>query len=59
MSDQIENEDQLDEARKQGEEKEEEDTSKQPDVKPEDNAIEMSEDFSGKMQDLEDAGNER
>ncbi len=46
----------MDEARKQGEEKEEEDTSKQPDVKPEDNAIEMSEDFEGKMQDRDDAG---
>ena len=56
VSDQIESEDQLDKARRQGEEKQEEDESKQPDVKSEDNAIERSGDFEGKMQDLEDAG---
>ncbi|KAK3098216.1 hypothetical protein FSP39_017284 [Pinctada imbricata] len=54
VSDQIENEDQLDEAQKPGEKKEE-DTSNQPDIRSEDNAIEMSEDFEGKMQDLEEA----
>ena len=56
VSSQIESEDQLDEARKQGEEKQEEDKSKEPDVKPEDNAIERSDDFDGKMQDLEAGG---
>ena len=59
VSDQIETEDQLDEARKQGEEKEEDDQSKQPDIQPEDNAIERSEDFEGKVQDVDAAGNEQ
>ena len=56
VSNQIESEDQLDEARKQGEEKQEEDQGKAPDVKPEDNAIERSDDFDGKVQDLEAGG---
>ena len=56
VSDKIENEDQLDEAVKQGEEKQEEDQSKQPDVKSEDNAIERSEDFEGKVQDADTTG---
>ena len=33
-----------------------EDQEKQPDIENEDNAIEMSEDFEGKMQDLEATG---
>ena len=57
VSDQIETEDQLDEAMKQGEEKQEEDQNKQPDIQPEDNAIERSEDFEGKVQDVDAAGN--
>ncbi len=39
-----------------GEEKQEQDPSNEPDVRPEDKAIERSEDFEGKMQDLEPAG---
>ena len=58
ISDQIENEDQLDEARKQGEEKED-DQRKEPDVKPEDNALESSENFEGKTQNLEAAGKDK
>ncbi|XP_050394421.2 midasin [Patella vulgata] len=54
VSDQIETEDQLDDARKAGEEKKEEDDN--PNVAPEDNAIEMSDDFDGKPQDLEQEG---
>ncbi|XP_064595226.1 midasin-like [Liolophura sinensis] len=57
VSDQIENEDQLHEAQKAGEKKEEE-LSDQPDVPSEDNAIEMSDDFEGKMHDLDPADGE-
>ena len=46
---------QLDEARKEGEEKKEE-AGQQPDVKSEEKAIEMSEDFDAKEQDLEEKG---
>ncbi|WAR08077.1 MDN1-like protein [Mya arenaria] len=53
VSDQIENEDQLDEA-KRPEDYKPEDQSDQPDIKSEENAIEMSEDFEAKVQDLED-----
>ena len=56
VSDQIETEDQLDEARKAGEEQPEDDMSKQPDIAPEDNAIEMDTQFEGKMHDLENKG---
>ena len=42
---------------KQGEEKQEEDQNKQPDIQPEDNAIERSEDFEGKVQDVDAEGN--
>ncbi|XP_025099152.1 midasin-like [Pomacea canaliculata] len=52
VSDQIESEDQLDEARRPDEEKSDQ-PEHQPDIAPEDNAIEMSEDFDGKPQDLE------
>ncbi|XP_056015325.1 midasin-like isoform X2 [Ostrea edulis] len=58
VSDQIENEDQLDEAKPAGEERKEEDSSQQPDIRSEEKAIEMSEDFEGKAQDLEDADKE-
>ncbi|XP_062616180.1 midasin-like, partial [Saccostrea cucullata] len=58
VSDQIENEDQLDEARKAGEERKEEDSSQQPDIRSEENAIEMSDDFEGKVHDLEAADQE-
>ena len=46
---------QLDEAQKPGEKKDEDN---KPDVKSEENAIEMSEDFEGNPQDLEDADKE-
>lgn len=45
---------QLEEA-KRPEDHKKEDQSNQPDVKSEENAIEMSEDFDAKVQDLEDA----
>ena len=47
---------QLDEAQKAGEEKPEQDPNQQPDIAPEDNAIEMSEDIDGKLHDLEAQG---
>lgn len=46
---------QLDEARRPDEEKSDQ-PEHQPDIAPEDNAIEMSEDFDGKPQDLEPVG---
>jgi len=49
VSEKIESEDQLEGAYKEGEEKKEEDK----DCKEEENAIEMSEDFEGKHQDVE------
>ncbi|KAM3931945.1 midasin [Leptodactylus fuscus] len=52
VSDKIENEDQVEDTFKKGQEKEE-NTDDQPDVKDEDNAIEMSDDFEGKMHDGE------
>ena len=55
VSDQIENEDQLDEAQRPGEEKDQ-DQGGQPDVAPEDNAIEMDQEFDGKMHDMEPQG---
>ncbi|XP_076077814.1 midasin-like isoform X3 [Mytilus galloprovincialis] len=51
VSDQIENEDQLDEARKPGDKPEEK--SDQPDIPSEDNAIEMSDDMDGKLHDVD------
>lgn len=54
VSDQIETEDQLDEARKPGEKEEEK--GNQPEVKAEENAIEMEQEFEGKMHDLEPQG---
>ncbi|XP_041350636.1 midasin-like [Gigantopelta aegis] len=55
VSDQIETEDQLDDAHKEGEEKKEEQDNSDSHVPPEDKAIEMSEDFDGKVDDLETA----
>ena len=45
---------QLDEA-KRPEDHQKQDPDNQPDVKSEENAIEMSDDFDAKIQDLEDA----
>jgi midasin len=55
VSDQIENEDQLEDTRHPGQEEKEE-NSEQPELKSEDNAIEMSDDFEGKMHDMEAEG---
>ncbi|KAG1714129.1 Midasin [Nymphon striatum] len=51
VSDQIENEDQLDDALKQGDDKKDEEEDSQSNTKEEENGIEMSEDFDGKMDD--------
>uniref|UniRef100_A0A669QDJ1 Midasin n=1 Tax=Phasianus colchicus TaxID=9054 RepID=A0A669QDJ1_PHACC len=53
VSDKIESEDQAKDSFKKGEEKEKEDQDSKPDIEGEDNAIEMSEDFEGKMHDGE------
>uniref|UniRef100_A0A672UVV0 Midasin n=1 Tax=Strigops habroptila TaxID=2489341 RepID=A0A672UVV0_STRHB len=54
VSDNIESEDQVNEdSFQKGEEKEKEDQDSKPDIEGEDNAIEMSEDFEGKMHDGE------
>ncbi|XP_029451275.1 midasin isoform X2 [Rhinatrema bivittatum] len=53
VSDKIENEEQVEDTYQKGQEKEKEDQDSKPDVKEEDNAIEMSEDFDGKMHDGE------
>ncbi|KAE8602908.1 hypothetical protein XENTR_v10014171 [Xenopus tropicalis] len=53
VSDKIENEDQIEDTLKKGEDKEKDDPNNKPDVKEEDNAIEMSEDFDGKIHDGE------
>ncbi|XP_031820381.1 midasin [Sarcophilus harrisii] len=53
VSDQIENEEQVEDSYQKGQEKEKEDPNSKPDIKGEDNAIEMSEDFDGKMHDGE------
>ncbi|KAM9316620.1 LOW QUALITY PROTEIN: midasin [Gastrophryne carolinensis] len=53
VSEKIENEDQVEDTLKKGQEKENEDTDSKPDIKEEDNAIEMSEDFDGKMHEGE------
>ncbi|XP_018599206.2 midasin isoform X2 [Scleropages formosus] len=52
VSDKIENEEQIEDSFQEGQEKEDEEQAKR-DVKEEDNAIEMSEDFDGKMHDGE------
>ncbi|XP_030345365.1 midasin isoform X4 [Strigops habroptila] len=53
VSDNIESEDQIEDSFQKGEEKEKEDQDSKPDIEGEDNAIEMSEDFEGKMHDGE------
>ncbi|XP_074982679.1 midasin isoform X2 [Caretta caretta] len=53
VSDKIENEDQVEDTYQKGQEKEKEDPDSKPDIEGEDNAIEMSEDFEGKMHDGE------
>ncbi|KAM4771043.1 midasin [Rhinophrynus dorsalis] len=53
VSDKIENEDQVEDTLHKGQEKDKEDPESKPDVKAEDNAIEMSEDFDGKTHDGE------
>ncbi|XP_061225770.1 midasin isoform X4 [Neopsephotus bourkii] len=53
VSDKIENEDQIEDSFQKGEEKEKEDQDSKPDIEGEDNAIEMSEDFEGKIHDGE------
>ncbi|XP_007949614.1 midasin [Orycteropus afer afer] len=53
VSDQIENEEQAEDTFQKGQEKDKEDPDSKSDIKGEDNAIEMSEDFDGKMHDGE------
>ncbi|XP_071480621.1 midasin-like [Diadema antillarum] len=54
VSDQIENEDQVEDTKTPGkEEKEKEDPSNQPDLEDEEHGIEMSDDFEGKLHDLD------
>ncbi|XP_038203307.1 midasin isoform X3 [Arvicola amphibius] len=61
VSDQIENEEQVEDTFQKGQEKDKEDPNSKPDTKGEDNAIEMSEDFDGKTHDgeLEEEGDEK
>nr|DBA26506.1 TPA: hypothetical protein GDO54_010752 [Pyxicephalus adspersus] len=49
VSNKIENEDQVEDTLQKGQEKEKEDPDSKPDIKEEDDAIEMSEDFDGKL----------
>ena len=64
VSDQIESQDQLEDAHKAGEEKDKEkekdkeNQDNQPDIKAEDNAIQMDDDMDGKLQDLQPQGKE-
>ncbi|XP_066850638.1 midasin isoform X2 [Anser cygnoides] len=53
VSDKIESEDQIEDSFQKDKEKEKEDQDSKPDIEGEDNAIEMSEDFEGKMHDGE------
>uniref|UniRef100_A0A3Q2I9Y3 Midasin n=1 Tax=Equus caballus TaxID=9796 RepID=A0A3Q2I9Y3_HORSE len=53
VSDRIENEEQAEDTFQKGQEKDKEDPDSKSDIKGEDNAIEMSEDFDGKMHDGE------
>ncbi|XP_075410883.1 midasin isoform X2 [Tenrec ecaudatus] len=53
VSDQLESEDQAEDTFQKGQEKDKEDPDSKSDIKGEDNAIEMSEDFAGKMHDGE------
>ena len=54
VSEQLESEDQLDEARKPDEKQDED--KQEDDVKDEENGIEMTDDFDAKMQDVDAAG---
>ncbi|XP_070405869.1 midasin isoform X3 [Nothobranchius furzeri] len=54
VSDKIENEDQVEDTHHEGQEKEEQQDGEN--IKSEDNAIEMSEDFDGQMHDGDEAG---
>ncbi|KAG8524470.1 Midasin, partial [Galemys pyrenaicus] len=58
VSDRIENEEQAEDTFQKGQEKDKEDPDSKSDIKGEDNAIEMSEDFEGKMHDGELEGQE-
>ncbi|XP_075718267.1 midasin isoform X3 [Rhinoderma darwinii] len=51
VSDKIETEDQVEDTLKKGQEKDQDNPDDKPDIKEEDNAVEMSEDFDGKMHD--------
>ncbi|XP_019064368.1 midasin isoform X2 [Fukomys damarensis] len=51
VSDKIENEEQVEDSFQKGQEKDNEEPDSKSDIKGEDNAIEMSEDFEGKMHD--------
>ncbi|KFV78000.1 Midasin, partial [Struthio camelus australis] len=53
VSDKIESEDQVEDTFQKDKEKEKDDPDSKPDIEGEDNAIEMSEDFEGKMHDGE------
>ncbi|XP_043927744.1 midasin [Protopterus annectens] len=53
VSDKIDDEEQVEDTCRQGQEKDEEEEERMPDIKEEENAIEMSEDFEGKMHDGE------
>lgn len=53
VSDQIENEDQLESAHQQGQKDENAEQDDQPQPKEEENGIEMSDDFAGELQDME------
>ncbi len=54
VSDQIENEDQLDDAKKKGDEGEEDEKEEKPPIEENENGIEMSEDFEADLNDPED-----
>ena len=58
VSDQIENEDQLDDTRHKDDEEKETDNDQKPDIEDEENGIEMSEDMDGKMHDLENTSDQ-
>ncbi|RUS90710.1 hypothetical protein EGW08_001514, partial [Elysia chlorotica] len=54
VSDQIETEDQLEDAKRPDQQDQPEDSKDQPDIPAEDNAIEMSDDFEGKLHDQDE-----
>ncbi|XP_070550886.1 midasin-like [Ptychodera flava] len=53
VSDQIENEDQVQDVKKPGDEEKEDNFDDQPDIEDEKEGIEMSDDFEGKLHDVE------